>query len=142
MELKTLQKLEFNKIREILQTFSITYIGKEYINNLKPLSSKNEILKAQKQTSEASIILYRKGSIPIAEIENITPHLKKLNSNLFLTPKQLLDLAEILKTSNNLKNYFFSAELDMSEFVNLNGLFNNLYTNPSREKSNLSAILD
>lgn len=142
MELKTLQKLEFNKIREILQTFSITYIGKEYINNLKPLSSKNEILKAQKQTSEASIILYRKGSIPIAEIKNITPHLKKLNSNLFLTPKQLLDLAEILKTSNNLKNYFFSAELDMSEFVNLNGLFNNLYTNPSIEKSIFSAILD
>lgn len=142
MNLKTLEKLEFNKICEILKQFSITYIGKNYIDNLKPLSSKNEIEKAQKQTTEASILLYRKGNVPLYEIENITPHLKKLNSYLFLTPKQLLDLANILNISSKLKDYFFSSEIDMSEFVNLNGLFNNLYNNPSIEKAIFSAIID
>ena len=142
MNLKTLEKLEFNKICEILETFSITYIGKKYINDLKPLSSKNEIIKSQKQTTEATIILYRKGSIPVSEIANITEHIKKLNSSLFLTPKQLLDLAQILKISRNLKEYFFSSEIDMSQFTNLDGLFNNLYTNPSIEKAIFTAILD
>ncbi len=142
MNLRTLEKLEFNKICDILEKFAITYLGKNYIKNLKPLSSKNEIIKAQKQTTEASIILYRKGSIPISEIENVTEHLKKLNSSLFLSAKQLLDLANILKISNNLKSYFFSAEIDMAEFTNLNNLFNNLYINPSIEKSIFSAILD
>lgn len=142
MNIKTLEKLEFNKICNILEKFAITYLGKNYIKNLKPLSSKNEIEKAQKQTTEASIILYRKGSIPISEIENIIEHIKKLNSGLFLNPKQLLDLANILKISNNLKDYFFSSEIDMKEFVNLNNLFNNLYINPSIEKSIFSAILD
>ena len=142
MNLKTLEKLEFNKICDILKNFSITYLGKEHIEKLKPLSSKNEIIKAQKQTTEASTILYRKGSIPISEIENISPHIKKLNSNLFLSPKQLLDLAKILKISANLKEYFFSTEIDMSNFINLENLFNNLYTNPSIEKSILTAILD
>lgn len=142
MNIKTLEKLEFNKICNILENFAITYLGKDYIKNLKPLSSKNEIIKAQKQTTEASIILYRKGSIPISEIENITEHIKKLNSGLFLNAKQLLDLANILKISNNLKDYFFSTEIDMKEFVNLNNLFNNLYINPSIEKSIFSAILD
>jgi DNA mismatch repair protein MutS2 len=142
MNLKAIEKLEFNKICDILKNYAITFIGKKYVEDLKPLSSKSEIEKAQKQTSEASTLLYRKGFIPVTEIEDITPHIKKLNSSLFLTPKQLLDLAQILKTSNNLKDYFFSSEIDMSEFVNLNGLFNNLYINPSIEKAISSAIID
>lgn len=142
MNQKTLEKLEFNKICDILRNFAITYIGKNYSSNLKPLKSKSEITKALSQTSEASILLYRKGSIPMFEIENTSEHIKKLNSNLFLNSKQLLDLANILKLSSNLKNYFFSTEIDMSEFTNLEGLFNNLYVNPSIEKAIFSAIID
>lgn len=142
MNLKVIKKLEFNKICDILKDFAITYIGKEYSINLKPLDSKSEIVKAQKQTTEASILLYRKGSAPIAEIENITPHIKKLNSGLFLSIKQLLDLSNILKISANLKDYFFSTEIDMSEFVNLTNLFNNLYINPSIEKTISTSIID
>ncbi len=142
MNTKTIEKLEFNKICDILQGYSITYIGKNLAKNLKPMSSKNDIEKAQLQTTEASTILYRKGSCPISEIEDITPHIKKLNSGLFLSAKQLLDLANILKVSENLKEYFFSNEIDMSEFVNLTGLFTNLYINPSIEKAIYTAILD
>ena len=142
MNLKTIEKLEFNKICDILKNYAITYIGKNYIDNLEPLSSKSDIIKSQKQTTEASILLYRKGSIPISEIEDITEHLKKLNSSLFLNAKQLLDLPSILKISSNLKNYFFSSEIDMSEFTNLNGLFNNLYINPSIEKAISNSIID
>ena len=142
MNIKTLEKLEFNKICNILENYAITYIGKDFAKKLKPFTSKKEIEKAQKQTTEASILLYRKGSLPMSEIEDITPHLKKLNSNLFLSIKQLLDLCKILKTASNLKNYFTSTEIDMSEFTNLEGLFNNLYTNPSIEKEISVAILD
>lgn len=142
MNSKAIEKLEFNKICDILQEYAITYIGKDYANSLKPMSSKVEIEKALNQTTEASNILYRKGSCPISEIEDITSHLKKLNSNLFLSAKQLLDLANILKISSNLKEYFFSNEIDMSEFVNLTGLFNNLYINPSIEKVIYSSIID
>ena len=142
MNLKTLEKLEFNKICDILKSYAITYIGKEYSENLKPLSSKKEIEKAQKQTTEASILLYRKGSIPMSEIENITAHIKKLNSSLFLSIKQLLDLKKILNISPNLKDYFTSTESDMSEFVNLENLFNNLYINPSIEKELEKSIID
>ncbi len=142
MDLKSLEKLEFNKICEILEGFCITYIGKDYAKKLEPFSLKQDIVKAQKQTSEASTIIYRKGSIPISEIEDITTHIKKLESGLFLSPKQLLDLALILKISNNLKDYFFSNEIDMSEFINLTGLFNNLYINPSIERTIFTSIID
>ena len=142
MNLKTLEKLEFNKICDILKSYTLTYIGKDFAENLKPLTSKKEIEKAQKQTTEGSILLYRKGSIPMSEIEDITSHIKKLNSGLFLSIKQLLDLKKILNISSNLKDYFTSTEIDMSEFVNLEGLFNNLYINPSIEKELDKAIID
>ena len=142
MKEKTLETLEFNKICKILENYAITYIGKEYSINLKPYNSKKEIIKALKQTTEASILLYRKGSIPISEFENLTPHIKKLKSNLFLTIKQLLDLANLLKISLNLKGYFFSTEIDMNEFVNLYDLFDHLYTNQSIQNSIFSAIID
>ena len=142
MNLKSLEKLEFNKICNILKSYTITYIGMDLAENLKPLSTKREIEKAQKQTTEASTLLYRKGSIPVSEIEDITPHIKKLNSNLFLSIKQLLDLKKILNTSSKLKDYFTSTEIDMSEFVNLEGLFSNLYINPSIEKELEKSIID
>lgn len=142
MDLKSLEKLEFNKICEVLMEFCITYIAQNYAKELKPYSQKQDIIKAQKQTSEASTLLYRKGSIPILEIEDITTHIKKLESSLFLSAKQLLDLSLILKISNNLKDYFFSTEIDMREFTNLEGLFSNIYINPSIEKTIFSAIID
>ena len=142
MNIKTLEKLEFNKICEILKKYVITYIGKNYAENLKPFNNQNEAIKAQKQTTEASTLLYRKGSIPISEIEDITSHIKKLNSNLFLNSKQLLDLSNILKVSRNLKNYFFSSDIPNIEFENLNGLFNNLYINPNIENTIFSSIID
>ncbi len=142
MNKKTLEKLEFYKICDILKGFAITYIGKNYIENLQPLLSKSEIKKAQKQTTEASTLLYRKGSIPIFEIADIAPHIKKLNSNFSLSAKQLLDLSNILKISANLKDYFFSTEIDMSEFINLESLFNNLYINPSIQNAINSTIID
>ena len=78
----------------------------------------------------------------MSEIEEITPHLKKLNSGLFLSIKQLIDLGKILKVSSYLKDYFLSTEIDMSEFTTLDGIFNNLYVNSGIEKEIEKAILD
>ena len=102
-----IDKLEFNKILDILSSYSKTYIGKEHIENLKPMQAKKDIEKALKQVTEGTILLYRKGNIPLEEIVNPVEHIKKLNSNMFLTTKQLLDLANILKIASNLKEYFF-----------------------------------
>ena len=82
MNSKSIEKLEFNKIREILKNYTITYLGKKRINSLYPMNNKNEIEKSLKQVSNASIILYRKGSIPLDEIEDITEHIKKLKSSI------------------------------------------------------------
>ncbi len=142
METQYFKKLEFNKIQEILSNFAITFIGKNMALNLMPLQNQKNIEKAGKQTTEASNLIYRKGNLPISEIENITPHLKNLKSYNSLPAKFLLDLANILKISRNLKEYFSNEEIDMSEFVNINNLFQNLYTNIKIENTIFNSILD
>lgn len=142
MNTKYLEKLEFNKICNILKNFAITYFGKELSLNLLPISNIKDAIKALQQTTEASNLIYRKGNPPISEISNISEHLKRLESYTSLSSKQLLDLANILKISRNLKNYFFSSEIDMSEFSTLDNLFNNLYINPNVENTIYKNIID
>lgn len=142
METKYFEKLEFNLIRKKLEGFATTFIGKNMALNLIPFDNKKDVQKSGKQTTEACILIYRKGNLPISEIEDITIHLKKLNSNISLSLKQLLDLANILRISRNLKEYFLSSEIDMSEFENLNNLFENLYSNPNIEDKIFISILD
>ena len=142
METKYFEKLEFNQIREILESFCVTFLGKKMARELLPLSSNTEIEKAGNQTFEASNLIYRKGNLPIEEIEDITKYLKILEAQSSLSTKSLLDLANILKTSKNLKHYFFHEDIDMSEFSNLKSLFENLYLNINIENKIFSSIID
>ena len=142
MDDKYLEKLEFNKIKEILESFCTTYIGKNLSEDLLPFLEKKDIVKALKQTTESSILLYRKGNLPLYEIANIVPSLKKLEASSSLSTKELLELANILKISRELKEYFNNDAIDMSEFTNLQNLFTNLYTNSNIEKTIFTSIID
>ncbi|MBR2289203.1 MAG: endonuclease MutS2 [Clostridia bacterium] len=142
METKYFEKLEFNQIKKILESFCVTFLGRKLALELLPLASKAEIEKAGNQTFEAANLIYRKGSLPVSEIEDITKYLKSLEAENPLNAKAILDLATILRIARSLKNYFFNEEIDMSEFSNLTNLFENLYANPGIEEKVFSAIID
>ena len=65
-----LEKLEYNKVLEILATYSKTYIGKELCLSLEPFYEKSKVLKALQETTEANSLIQRKGNVPISSIEN------------------------------------------------------------------------
>ncbi len=142
MEKRYFEKLEFNKIKEILESFCVTFLGKKFALELLPLLSKEKIEKAITQTFEASTLIYRKGNLPISEIEDITKYLKILGSKNSLSSKALLDLANILKVSKNLKKYFSSEEIDMNEFSGLQNFFESLYSNINIESKVFNSIID
>ena len=86
--------------------------------------------------------MYKIGNIPINDIANIEIHLKQLKNSNSLNAKQLLDLANILQTSQNLKEYFNSDIIQKKDFPCLANLFENLYSNSDILKSILSSIID
>lgn len=143
MHSKTIEKLEFEKIKEILRNFAITESGKKYIDSMNKINNKSYVKKALSQVTEAVSMLYRVGGIPINEkVSDITFHIKLLSNFDSLNIYQLLDLLEILKVSQNLKQYFFNDVIIPDDYSNLSILFENLYTNPGIVQTLSDAIID
>lgn len=136
-----LEKLEFNKIKEILSTFSCTYIGKEYCANLFPTSLKEDVKYSLKETQEAVNLISRNSCPSFYEIADISIHLKNLESNNTLSIKSLLELTTILKLANELKEYFNKDFIENNDYPILCNLFIDLYSNKNIiEKINLCII--
>ena len=135
MKQKYLDKLEYNKILEILSIFSKTYIGKEKCLNIKPSKNVEYLLE---QTYEAYNLICRNGTLPLSAIDNIDILIKNLESNFALTTSDLLKLTHILKTSRELKEYFFFEE----DYNLISEYFSMLYINKTLEKEINDKILD
>ena len=136
-----LEKLEFNKIKEILSTFSCTYIGKEYCANLFPTNIKEDVKYRLKETQEAVNLISRNSCPSFYEIADISINLKNLESNNTLSIKSLLELTTILKLANELKEYFNKDFIENNDYPILCNLFIDLYSNKNIiEKINLCII--
>ena len=138
-----LNKLEYDKILTLLSANSKTYLGKELCLDLKPTTSKDKVITLLKETDEACVISLRKGNLPISDFEDISIPIKNLKSNISLSSKALLDTANILRLSRDLKEYFYKDEdFDLSNFSILDSYFCRLYSNKTIEDKIFSCIID
>lgn len=143
MNKKYIEKLEFNKILEILADYCLTYIGKDLANSLKPKSNKNLVRVILRETSEAVTLLYKKHSPNFIPIVDITHIAKSLEINSILSAKSLLDVSKILRLSNDLKRYFYEDnETSIDSFPILVQYFSSLYTNLSVQEVIEKSIID
>ncbi len=140
MENISLEKLEFNKILLKLSEFAITDKAKKSCIDLLPSNNKSKIEKILAETSEALVLLYRKGNIPISELNNIDAHILALKNQNFLSIKSLLEINQVLKISRELKEYYFNEQLNKTDI--LTNYFNNLYTNTRIENKISNSIID
>lgn len=138
-----LDKLELNRILEILNSFSKTYVGKKLIHELTPSFDATQVANLQLQTSQAVDMINKYGNPPIGEFNDVTLHFKKLTGDSILSAKEILDLAHILKMSRELVNFFNEVSENVNfDFNILKPFFNNLYTNLDLEKEIFSKIID
>ena len=137
-----LEKLEFNKIAEILSTFCITHSGKNIALNIEPSNISDKVKQTLAETNEAVSVLYKCGIPPIKEVSNNTEAIKILESYGVLSAKFLLNLANIFKTSEDLKKYFYVDYILDEDFPILNSHFSTLYSNPSIYETIFKSIID
>lgn len=138
-----LEKLEFNKILEMLSHFCSTSQGKELSMHLLPNHQKEAVTKLLAETAEAVNLSYRNGFPSFFKIaDDFSMDLKKLESNGSLSAKSLLNLAHIFQLSQDLKDYFNKDFLAISEYPILANLFSQLYSNKNVIEKIFSCILD
>lgn len=138
MEKKYLDKLEFNVITEKVSNYCNTSLGKNIALNLKPFNDVEKIQNFLNETDETMQAIHSIGSFPIAEILDLSLHVKKLESNISLNAKSLLELANLLKISRELTSFYKNSEF---EFQYLNTYFEELYSNQDIENKIFHSII-
>jgi len=134
MNTKSIETLEFNKVKDILKSYAVTYLGKEKVDNLLPSSNSLEIEQWQNETYEATSYLLRQHDIPLYDISNIENILQKINIGGTLAIPELLKIADILKVSRRLKNSFSNGSIEEEDFSILTLYFEGLYSNQKVEE--------
>ena len=142
MNKNTLEKLEFNKIKEKLSQYCVTYLGKKKVSEFEPKNKKEEVQERLNQTQEAINLIYQNSTPPLYEIADITIHTKLLEQGTFLNPKQLLELGTILKLAQELRVYFDKDFIVNEKYPILSNLFDNLYSNKNIVDTIFTNIID
>jgi len=140
---KYIEKLEFNKVLDILADSCITDIGKNLAMHLEPKNNKDIVKSLLQETTEATSLIYKKHSPELLPISDITHITQVLEVNGTLNAKSLLEVCKILKLSSYLKKYY-NTENENSEtlFPILEAYFSMLYINPSIQETIEKSILD
>lgn len=105
MNERSLRVLEYTKIIKALEEKCTSSLGKERVEELRPISDFNSIIGWQRETSEAQSILIKRGNVPLGGINDILHHVRRAEIGSYLDPGQLLKLAETLVAARRLKSF-------------------------------------
>ena len=97
--------LEFNKIKDILSTYAVTYLGKGLCNELLPTTNTLEIQRMQDETAEALSYYLKQHDIPLSPISDIKEILNKTSIGGILSIEELLKVSNTLFISRRIRVY-------------------------------------
>ena len=105
MNEKALQTLEYHKIIDRLTELAGSVPGKELCRNLVPLDNLEEIRQMQRETSDASARLFRKGSISFSGVTDLRGTLRRLEVGSSMNIDELLRTARLLEVCLRVKTW-------------------------------------
>ena len=142
MNEKTLKALEYNKIIKLLINKAESALGKKMVEEIKPLTDKEDIEYLQRQTEEALSILIKKGNPPLYGINSVAPEVRRVEIGGSLSPGGLMKISDSLRVSRSLKAFMTSLKHEKSSnFPILEELVDNLKINKYLEDEINNAII-
>lgn len=135
---KTLQTLEFDKIRDMLADSALTAGARELALRLTPTDREEEIIRRLRRTTDAKRLMHIKGAPSFGDVRDVSDACERAVKGAVLTPRELLDVADLLMVSRRLLEYIRMNRL--FETV-LDEVFERLTTNRSLEEKITRAII-
>lgn len=115
MNKKTLTKLEYYKIIELLADQASSFSGKELCKHLKPMTSLSDIRIAQEQTKAAFTRIVKKGRPSFSGCNPVNDSLRRLEIGGTLGSGELLRICRLLETAGRAKTYGRHENADETE---------------------------
>lgn len=135
---KALKTLEFDKILAMLAERAPTSGAKELALALRPTNSPDRILRLQRETTEAKAMQAVKGMPSFGLIKDIRDSAERAGKGAVLTPRELLDIANVLRTARSLLDY---SRSDRREVTSIDEMFERLIPNKKLEDRIYTAII-
>lgn len=105
MNPKSLIKLEYNKIIELLAEKASSAGGQRLCRSLTPMADLDAITLAQEQTGAAFTRIVKKGRLSFSGLSSIEDSLKRLEIGAALNAAELLRICKLLQTANRAKAF-------------------------------------
>ncbi|AVK87066.1 mannonate oxidoreductase [Lysinibacillus sp. B2A1] len=125
----TLEKLQYNELKENVKFYCVSGLGKQLLDKLEPSSNISVVRNRLNETTEARIILDAEGHIPFLGVSNIESIIKKLEKGVILDPNELISISDFLRGCRKIKNFMLEKEffapilasyaLSMAEFKSI-----------------------
>lgn len=114
MNERALRVLEFNKIKEMVKSYTSTEAAKDLIEDLKPYDNIYEVKEHLEETKEALNLLTKKGAPPFEGVYDIREGVTRAEKGFSLMPGQLLRIATMLRCARRFKEYIGHKEEEES----------------------------
>lgn len=109
MNEKTLYKLEFHKVKELVKAYATTEGGKVKIDQQMPETTLNAVTHLQKETADALLMSVKKGKLPLSQLKPVAPILKRVEIGAILSGGELLVVRDALRMTRKAKSYYQDA---------------------------------
>ena len=134
---KSLQKLELDRVLELLAGCAVSGEAKDRCRSLLPNSDKEDVTALQLQTSDACRLIDLRSSPAFQDVHDVRASLDRADRGGSLNPKELLQIAAVLRCARSAKEYYDGACANTS----LDWMFAALTPNRYLEERITGAIL-
>ena len=105
MNQKTLIKLEYNKIIELLTGHASSFGGQNRCRKLKPMTDIDAVRRSQEETAAAFTRIVKKGRPSFGNVQPVNDSLKRLEIGGILGSGELLRICKVLENAAQVKSY-------------------------------------
>lgn len=115
LDIHTIKKLEFDKVKTALKSFAANQLGLDVIEALKPDHNFAQIEKALKETDEMMLLLERGGKLPLGGVKDIKAFLAAGLKGFLLGPSEFFQIRSTLYACRKVVGFFdyLKAEKDL-----------------------------
>lgn len=110
MNFETLNKLQYNTLKEILKNYCISSYGKNLIDKLEPSSNIKVVKSRLAETSEGRQLLDILGYIPLEGLFNIDNIISKVEKDMILEATELTHISDFLRGTRKTKDFMTKHE--------------------------------
>lgn len=106
MNHKILETLEYGRVKGQLSQFIVSATGRAELAKLEPQTDYTTIHHWVEETEDGADLLRLVGGIPLPELADVSPQLKRLKVQASLNGTELAQITQVLRTSMAVQNFF------------------------------------